>query len=109
MKEVHYKQDNAKYGSMTGVMRIIGRMVYFKNKNNEYTQQTLEQLKMRGAEIKISLAGWIQVDMFKANTFVKLGEKEFDVNETPEKEIEKILAEFYATNYTKAGFNVEVK
>jgi len=47
--------------------------------------------------------------MFKHNNLVKIGEREFDVTEISEQEVENILTEFYVLNYTKAGFKCEVK
>ncbi len=104
MKQINYSQANPRMGNLSGVLRIGGKFLYFRSNNNQYEVQIIAQMREKGAEIVKSATGWIRVDMFKANSLVKLGDKEFDANDTPPQEIEDILYNFYLANFTKAGF-----
>lgn len=110
MIEIKYSQDNPKMGKLNGNLRILGKTLYFKFNNNQYVEQLISNFKQRGAEIdKSDKTGWIRINMFKGQSFVKLGGREFDVNETSEEEVETILGEFYAKYFTQSGFVCEVK
>ena len=108
MKELIFKQDNPQLGKLKGILRIIGRQLYFKFNENQHSQQVIQQLQSKGAKVKIG-DGWIEVNMFENQEIVKLGEKEFNLNETSDAEIEVILLGFYKHQYTKAGFRVKEK
>ena len=104
MKQINYSQKNPQYGQINGILRIGGKFLYFKSNSNQYEQQIMDQMKQKGAQIEKSDKNWVRVDMFGDRTLVKLGDKEFDVNETPDEEIEIILYNFYLNHFTKAGF-----
>ena len=106
MKQIIYKQLNPKFGKITGVLRIRGKLLYFKFNNNQYAQQMVAQLQSKGAVIKIG-KGWIEVSMFHNQEMIKLGEKEFDVTEKSDEEMEEILYDFYVAQFKKAKFEVE--
>jgi|SRR3990172_3033767 len=104
-KEIKFTQSNTTYGQVKGMIRMIGKYLYFQNVQNPQVMQVVSQLAEKGAEITYARK-WIQVDMFKNQTLVKLGSEEFDVSSLPENEIEEKLYNFYMENYKKAGFNV---
>jgi len=106
MKQIIYKQVNPQHGKITGDLRIRGKLLYFKFNNNQYAQQMITQLQNKGAVIKIGKS-WIEVSMFHNQEIVKLGEKEFDVTEKSDEEMEEILYDFYTTQFKKAKFEVE--
>jgi len=106
MKEITYSQLNPQYGKIKGHLRIIGKLLFFKFNNNQYSQQIIQQLKARGANID-SGKGWIKVDMFGDNEVVKLGGKEINMQKTSSEELEVILCDFYKAQYTNAKFKVE--
>lgn len=102
MKEIEFEQTNLK-GNIKGVMRIIGKLVYLQVNNQEQLNQITFQLEKKGAKI-IQGRGWVQIDMFNNNQFVKINNKEFDVNETTDEEVEGILFEFFMKQYVQMGF-----
>jgi len=109
MRELTYKKKDTMQGNLDGVMRVDGKIVYFKANNTPHTQQMINNLRSKGADIQTASSGWIRVDMFigQPTSRVILGGKEFDINETSEDEIELILYNFYALNFAKAGFEVK--
>lgn len=110
MKEIIYEKDSPQ-GKLKGILRVIKEDLYFKVSNNDYARQIVDQLKAKGAVIQESTRGWIKVNMFygKNTTVFKLGDREFDLEDVTDEEIENILAEFYTFNFTKAGFACVVK
>lgn len=108
MKEIIYTQNNPQMGLIKGILRVIGSMLYFKFNNHQYSKQVIDQLKAKGAEIEKG-RGWIRVNMFKDNEFVKLGDKEFNVKENTDEENEEILINFYVMHFRKSNFVVEEK
>lgn len=109
MREIRYSQEGTQLGNVNGILRIGGRNLFFKANNNQYGDQVIAQLESRGAEIEKSIKGWVRVDMFRNQSLVRIGEKEFDVNETSDQEIEEILFNFYLIQFTKAGFKCSGK
>lgn len=107
-KEIKFSQKNATYGQINGVMRVIGRSLYYPNNNSPQVLQVLSQLKSGGAKLTYS-PKWIQIDIFGENTLVKLGNEEFNLSQSSNEEIEQKLYVFYMLQYKKAGFNVEGK
>lgn len=105
MIELKFKQINPQMGEIKIIMRIIGKFIYFKYNQSEYAENIMKQMSERGAII-IKARDWIKVDMFHGKEDIKIGEKEFNVITTNEKEIEKILSEFYVSQYLKAGFTL---
>ena len=105
MKEITYSQLNPQYGKVKGHLRIVGKLLFFKFNNTQYSQQIVQQLQSRGASIEIG-KGWIKVDMFGDNEFIKLDGKEIDFKENSSGEIEVILCDFYKKQYANAGFKV---
>ena len=106
MKELIFTQQNPQFGKVQIVVRIIGRIIYFKFNNNQYSNQIISQLKEKGAKISLG-KGWLQIDLFDNQEVVKLGEKEIVVNETSDEEFEVILSDFYKFQYAKANFKLE--
>lgn len=106
MKEIRYLQRTPQ-GLIKGLLRIQGKILYFKCNNNNYSAQMLNQMRARKAEI-VEGDGWIRIDLFKnqESPEIILGDYKFNIEETPEEEIENILTKFYVTQYTKAKFQV---
>lgn len=108
MKQLTFRQMNPQLGEINGVLRIIRKILYFKFNNNKYSEQVLNNLKSKGAIIVIGRK-WIRINIFGDKEDVKLGEKEFNVKENSDEEMEEILFEFYKLQYKKVGFEVEEK
>jgi len=104
-KEIKFTQSNSAYGQLNGMMRIIGRYVYYPNNSSPQVMQVISQLAEKGAEITYAKR-WIQINMFKNQSLVKLGNEEFDVSVLLDREIEEKLYNFYMIQYQKANFNV---
>ena len=107
MRELIYTQTHPTLGNLKGVLRIIGKHLFFKFNDSTQAMQVISQLKARGAIIENS-KDWIKVDMFVDKDLVKLGSQEFKISETSEQDIEKLLFDFYYNQFTKAKFKVEV-
>jgi len=105
MIELKFKQQNPQLGEVRVVMRLIGKFIYFKFNQSQYAETIMQQMSARGAII-VQAKDWIKVNIFEGREDVKLGEVEFNLNTTPEPEIEKILSEFYVVQYLKAGFTL---
>ncbi len=105
-KEIQFSQNNSTYGMIRGVLRIIGKNIYYKNNNSPQTMQIISQLRQKGAKITSS-EKWIQIEMFHDKTLVKLGNEEFDVSKITDEEIELKLYTFYMLQYKKVGYNVQ--
>lgn len=110
MREINCTQQNPQYGTLSVTIRFVGHDMYMKfSKGNPQANQMIEQMRMKGAEIEEG-NGWYKINMFKGQTYVKLGEREFNVNETSDDEVEEILLNFYHDKYIEAKFIVkEVK
>jgi len=106
MKQLIFSQQNPQFGKVEIVIRIIGRLLYFKFNDNQYSQQIISQLKSKGAKVTIG-RGWIQINLFEGQEVVKLGDNEIVVNETSDEEYEVILSDFYKFQYAKANFKLE--
>ena len=107
MKEMIYTQSHPTLGELKGVLRIIGKVLFYKFNNKEQSATVISQLESRGAKIQIGKE-WIMVDMFAGRDLVKLGTKEFNPQATPDEEVECILFDFYYNQFTKMKFKVEV-
>ena len=75
-------------------------------KDNPQSNQMIEQMKTKGAKI-IRGNGWYRINLFPNQTLVKLGNVEFNVQETSDEKLEEILFNFYYDNYLKAKFVVK--
>ena len=106
MKQLIFTQENPQLGKLQVVIRFVGRLIYFKFSHNQYSQQIISQLKAKGADVTIR-QGWVQVNIFHGQEVVKLGDKEFIIEETSNEEFEVILSDFYKIQYVKAGFKME--
>ena len=106
MKQLIFRQQNPQFGKVQIVLRIIGRILYFKFNNNEYSQQIISQLISKGAKVEVGKE-WIQINIFESQEVVKLGEKEIVISETSDKEFEVLLSDFYKLQYAKANFKLE--
>ena len=102
MKQINFKQNQVK-----GILRIIGKDLFFKFNDSQYAQNMIFQMQQNGAIINISRT-WVRVNIFGDNEYIKLGENEFNVKETSIEEIEQILCDFYAQKYKEAKFEVEI-
>jgi len=102
-----YQKFESTYGMIKGVLRIKGREVYLRQKDkNPQVEYMIQQLRGNGAEI-LKGEKWIKIDMFKQTTLCKLGEKEFDVDDCSEEEIEQTLFDFFKSKYEQAKFKVD--
>jgi hypothetical protein len=101
--ELKFKQNSAQLGEVKILMRIIGGLIYFKFNQTPYAESIIKQMTDRGANIQ-KVKDWIRVDMFFDKEDVRLGGVEFNIKTTSPEEIERILSEFYITQYLKAGF-----
>ena len=109
MKELNFTQ-NTQMGNLKGILRIIGKNLYFKYNDHSYALQAIESMKKKGAIIEFGKdKEWIKVDIFANNMFIKLGEIYIDLEEDKDFDIEEKLAEFYIQQYKKMGFFVEVR
>lgn len=106
-KEIKFSGSSG-MGQVNGVMRIIGRHVYYPNNNSPQVMQVISQLAEKGAEITYARK-WIQINMFKNQSLVKLGNEEFNVLVLSDQEIENKLYNFYMVQYQKADFSVTGK
>ena len=107
MIELKFRQNNSQLGEVKLIMRIIGKVMYIKTNNEQYSEQMLQQLSSRGAKIMRG-RGWLRINMFSdENELVKLGNKEFNHKIDPEEHIEKIIADFFTQKYIEAGFTPE--
>jgi len=110
MKELLFEKLDSQAGQIKGILRVNGRIVYMKINSNQYTAQMISQLESKGAIINQgSGRNWIRINIFpyekiKDNSLVKIGGKEFDLNETSNEEVENLLIQFFTNQYTKAGF-----
>lgn len=91
-----------------GVLRIIGRLLFFKFNDTPYANQMIEQMRQKGAEI-VHGGGWIKVNMFPREGLIKIGGEEIEIEKKTPAEIESLLFNFYSNQYIKAGFKVETK
>jgi len=106
-KEIKFNGSSGQ-GQVNGIMRIIGRHVYYPNNSSPQVMQVISQLAEKGAEITYAKK-WIQINMFKNQELVKLGNEEFNVLTLTDQEIENKLFSFYIAQYQKAGFNANGK
>lgn len=106
MIELKFIQQNPQLGEVKVIMRIIGKIIYFKFNQSDYAEHIMKQMSERGAII-LKARDWIRVNIFSNNEEIKIGNYEFNVNTTPEPEIERMLSEFYVAQYLKAGFTLE--
>jgi hypothetical protein len=107
MKEMIYTQSHPTLGELKGVLRIVGKILFYKFNNKEQAATVISQLQSRGAKIQVGKE-WIMVDMFVDRDLVKLGSKEFNPQTTSEEEVEGILFDFYYNQFTKMKFKVDV-
>ncbi len=105
MKELTFKKSTGQ-GIADGILRVIGRFLYFKYQDSAQTKQVLQNFRSKGVKIWEG-AGWIKVDLIGENELIKLGENEYNVKEISEESIEDILFNFYLNQYKKMGFYVK--
>ncbi|HDK42517.1 MAG TPA: hypothetical protein ENG87_04000 [Candidatus Pacearchaeota archaeon] len=105
MKEIKFSQVSP-MGKIEGILRIIGKDLFFKYNNNQYAEQAMKQMENKGAII-IRKREWIKVNLFNNQENVIMGGKEFNVNETLIEDIEMILFNFYMEQFKKAGCEVK--
>ena len=67
MKELRFSNAQVK-----GVLRIVGKILYFKYNESSMAKQAIKAMEDKGAIIEKSKDGsWIKVDIFKDNEFAK--------------------------------------
>ncbi len=108
MIQINFEKKGTGAGDVQGILRIDGKILFYKFNDSQYAQQAISQMQSKGAIITLG-RGWVRVNMFGQLTDVKLGNREFNVKETTDKEMEIILRDFYVENYAKSGFTTEVK
>ena len=114
MIEIKYSQQNAQMGVLSGVLRVVGSMVYLKMMENSQSRQIVQQMEDRGAIVTKGDNNWVKIDMFKSHmevgqTTFKLSGEEFDIIDTPINEVEKKIAKFFVQNFEKAKYICIVK
>lgn len=114
MIEIKYSQQNAQMGVLSGVLRVVGSMVYLKMMENSQSRQIVQQMEDRGAIVTKGNNNWVKIDMFKSHmdlgqTTFKLSGEEFDIIDTPINEVEKKIAKFFVQNFEKAKYICIVK
>lgn len=114
MIEIKYSQQNAQMGVLSGVLRVVGSMVYLKMMENSQSRQIVQQMEDRGAIITKGDNNWVKIDMFKTHvdlgqTTFKLSGEKFDIIDTPVNEVEKKIAKFFVQNFEKAKYICIVK
>jgi hypothetical protein len=102
MKELRFKQ-NSPQGEIKILIRIIGKIIYIKTNNNQYSDNMLRQLSSKGAII-IRSRNWLKIDLFGNIEIAKLGTYEINLKEESDKSIEKKIADFYTEKYISANF-----
>lgn len=108
MKQITFEKDDPSMGSISGILRIKGKICYFKYEQSAQAQAMMERLQASGAIITPGRK-WIRVNLFGENKDVKLGNEEFNVDDKTEEEIEDILNKFFGEKYVQAGFIVDFK
>jgi len=109
MKQIRFMQSTGQ-GKVDGIMRFIGKDIFIKVANKQYLDGIIANLTSKGAVIQKGAHGlWIKVDIYRGETFVKLGEYEIDLEEDSPNLIEETLAKFYIEQYRKGGFYVEMQ
>ena len=108
MKELIFRKGTG-YGEIKVVMRITGRLIYFKSNMNQQAEQLIKQMISKGINIEKGRE-WIRIDLFSnvpSETPAKLGDIEVDLEEDSNEVIESKIAGFYVLQYTKGGFKLE--
>lgn len=106
--QIKFTKEDPNMGEVTGLLRIKGKLLFFKFNNHEYARQIMAEMQKKGAIITSGGSNrWIRVNIFGAIEEVKLGGIQFNVKEKSEDEVQDILTDFYMLNYTKAGFTCE--
>lgn len=108
MIQINFEKKGTGAGDVKGILRIDGKILFFKYNDNQYAQQAMAQMQSKGAIITPG-RGWIRVNMFGVHEEVKLGGHVFNPQTISNEEVEIILRDFYIENYSKSGFICEVK
>jgi hypothetical protein len=108
MKEFQAQTYSPTHGQLNIHMRIIGRKIYLKTSTSEPARQMIDKLREGGAQIFEGTKGWIEIDMFVLSSCVRLGGKEFDIEEISVEELENILFNFYTSKYREAHYEIKV-
>lgn len=105
MKELIFEKQDTQAGNVRVTMRILGKIIFLKTNNQQYSKQLIDQMRSKGAIIN-EARGWMRVNIFGNNEYVKINGKEFNAKEESEERVENILEDFYTINYLKAGFKM---
>jgi len=108
MIQIDFEKLGTGAGDVKGILRIDGKLIFYQFNSNQYAQQAIAQMQARGAIITPGRK-WIRVNMFGEHEEVKIGNKEFNVKEVSNREVELILRDFYIQKYSESGFKCEVK
>ena len=108
MKEILFSQV-MQGKTIKGVLRIIREILYYKYNDSTYAQQALKEYEKKGVKVTFSARkDWIKVDLFSGHEIIKLRDKELVIEESTNEQIEEFLCNFYASEYKKLGYHVEV-
>lgn len=111
MKHLKCTQFHPQAGNIIIDIRILGKELFMRfSENNPHKEQLVSQLIARGADVS-ETDNWIRINMFteqatKGNPLIKMGEIEFNIQETSNEQVEEILFNFYTIQYQKAKFKV---
>ena len=93
-------------GQIELFMRIIGKTLFLKTNNEQYSNSMLQNLSSKGAVI-IRGRGWLRIEIIPKETpLAKLGDYEIDLNKDTPEQIEIKIANFFKEKYVQAGFTL---
>ena len=101
MKQIRFIKNEAG-NTIDGTLRIIGKYLFFKYKDNQQNQKVIQEFKNKGINIETS-KDWIKVDLLSNHESIKLGEIIIESDEDANL-IEDKLYSFYKGQYNKMGF-----
>jgi len=107
MKQLKFNKKDPNMGDVSGILRIDGKILYFKFNQSEQAQAIITSTKARGA-IVTEGRKWIRINIFAENKEVILNKEQFNVDDKTDNEVEDILLRFYSEKYTQAGFECEI-
>ncbi len=107
MKQLKFNKKDPTMGDVSGILRVDGKILYFKFNQSEPAQNMIATTKAKGA-IVTEGRKWIRINIFAENKEVILNKEQFNVDEKTDDEVEDILIRFYGEKYTQAGFECEI-
>ena len=110
MKELKFSKNDPQMGDVKVIIRIIGKIIFYKFNDHQYAQQVIQQLRNKGAIINVGRHGqWVRYNMFTSqdNNLYTVGKIEIDLEKDTEEIIENKLAILCTEMYSKSGFSLE--